>query len=120
MGATRVDARDPRWIVWRFAWLELTRWFFGLIGRTEMSELRVLVGNVDPFELGIDLEKPGDNRPGQALLDQAADPSNDRSELSGIPIIPKNRFVAAGIGATRVVIHPMLSQGCRVCKLKRS
>ena len=74
--------------------------------------MRVLVGSVGPFELGIDLEKPTDNRPSQALLDQAANPSNDHSELSDVPISPKNQFVAAGTGATRVVIHPMLSQAC--------
>src|SRR6267142_529031 len=38
MGATRVDAKDPRWIVWRFAWLALTQLFFGRIGRAEQSE----------------------------------------------------------------------------------
>src|SRR5258708_2934973 len=55
-----------------------------------------------------------DNAFSQTFLERAGGAPNDHSELSGVPIIPKNQFVAAGMGATRVVIHRMLSQAYRV------
>ena len=50
-----------RWTKTQSAWTDLTPWFFGLIGLAELSESRVLFGNVGPF----------DERPGAKVQQQA-------------------------------------------------